>query len=120
MLAERLVARLPGFAEAWNFGPPYHEAKSVECVVQGLCRLWPSKAEWFVTTEPQPHEATNLYLDSAKANSRLQWWPALGLGEALDLTCEWYVAYSKGEDVAALTRDQIRRYLELPDAGGDV
>jgi CDP-glucose 4,6-dehydratase len=113
MLAERLSARLPGFAEAWNFGPAYREARSVEWVVQRLCERWQARAEWFAATENQPFEATNLHLDSAKSNSRLQWWPTLGLEEALDLTCEWYVAYAQQKDVARLTQDQVLRYLRL-------
>lgn len=111
MLAEKLTTHEAGFAESWNFGPPYRDAESVECVMQRLCERWPSHAEWTVTKDPQPHEAMNLYLDPSKANSKLSWWPTLGLEEALDFTCEWYIAYSKGEDIVKVTRDQIHTYL---------
>lgn len=111
-LAERLATEGPGYAEAWNFGPSPGDARTVEWLADRLCGLWPAKVEWHVTQDAQPHETSNLHLDSSKAKARLDWTPAMGLEEAIGLTLEWYVAYAAGRNVAELTRQQVQAFLE--------
>ncbi len=113
MLAERLAADGAEYCEAWNFGPAYSDAKPVRWIMDQLCRLWPTSIEWNVSKQAEPHEAEYLHLDCAKAHTKLLWWPLLRIEQALSMTCEWYIAHSRGEGVVELTREQIHHYSQL-------
>jgi CDP-glucose 4,6-dehydratase len=110
-LAEKLLgdARL---ATGWNFGPRTDESASVGDVADVLARLWSSGASWEQDPADHPHEAATLKLDSTKARLELGWTPRLSLEASLRLTVDWYESYSRGSDVAALMRRQIREYVE--------
>lgn len=54
-----------------------------------------------------PQEARLLTLDCSKARRRLGWTPRLDFQKTVSLTSEWYGAWSRGEDLVALTRRQI-------------
>jgi CDP-glucose 4,6-dehydratase len=110
MLAEQLYQD-PRFATGWNFGPPTDESASVETVVDELVRRWGGSATWRQDPADHPHEAATLKLDSTKARLELGWRPRLSLPDALEITANWYKAYSSGEDLMALTTVQISRYL---------
>ena len=51
-----------------------------------------------------------LKLDSSKAREKLGWAPRWDLLTALNKTVEWHEAWSKKEDVAAVTSAQIHAY----------
>ncbi len=73
---------------------------------------------WHVTEQPQPHEANLLYLDSAKARSKLGWQPVWNLEVTLEKTADWYRAWLL--DKAIISRRQLADYLEAAaDAGID-
>lgn len=99
------------FADAWNFGPEARDVRPVRWIMNRLCELWPQPQRWGYQGCPQPHEAGFLKLDCAKAHAELEWWPALNLDEALQMTVSWYVHMAQGGDMAALTRQQIQNYL---------
>jgi CDP-glucose 4,6-dehydratase len=115
-LAERLWSDA-GFAEAWNFGPAEHDARTVAEVVDTMARLWGGGAGWTRQPGQHPHEAQQLRLDSAKARARLGWTPRLPLEQALAWTVEWYRRHHAGEPARALTEAQIAAYTALPAAG---
>ena len=101
-------------AEAWNFGPPEEDAKSVRWVADYVVDLWGMGARWEADLSGvQPHEARMLSLDSSKARQRLGWRPRWRLGSALKHTVDWYRAFYSGapegqlRDVAV---DQIEQY----------
>jgi CDP-glucose 4,6-dehydratase len=57
-----------------------------------------------------------LYLDSAKARSKLGWQPVWNLDVTLEKTAEWYRAWLL--DKAIISRRQLADYLEsAADAG---
>jgi CDP-glucose 4,6-dehydratase len=109
-LAERLCSGGPSFAEGWNFGPRDEDAKPVEWIVRRMTELWGSGADWQLDSNAQPHEAHYLKLDISKAASRLGWYPALRLDEALQLTVEWTRQCAMGADVKSITLNQIQQY----------
>jgi CDP-glucose 4,6-dehydratase len=92
LLGEKLMGGAPQFAEAWNFGPAADDNRTVAEVLGVLQAHWPELA-WEVTSDLQPHEATLLYLDHAKASTRLGWRPVWSLERALQATADWYRAY---------------------------
>lgn len=110
MLAERLYADGPRFAEAWNFGPHADDAKSVEWIVFQLAEKWADGAHWQIDSGKHPHEAGYLKLDISKAGHSLAWHPILRLSDALDLIVDWTRCQQAGGDLRALTQAQILAY----------
>jgi CDP-glucose 4,6-dehydratase len=111
-MAERLAYYLI-FAKAWNFGPNDTDARSVEWILDNLCRRIPGAA-WQRETAPQPHEAGTLKLDSTKAHQKMGWWPRWNLDTALEKTVNWHLASQQGEDMQAISLLQIVEFLESP------
>lgn len=121
MLAEGLAGGdAAAFAEGWNFGPVQTDAQTVEWVADQLVRKWGSPAAWVRDDAVHPPENPVLRLDATKAAARLGWRPALPLHRTIDWIVEWYRAWSAGDELAGITRDQIERYerLALPEPGG--
>lgn len=110
MLAERLIENGPVFAEGWNFGPRDDDVKTVRWIVERIASYWGEGASWEVDDGEHPHEAGYLKLDISKAVSQLGWKPQLHLDDALDFIVSWAKQRSAGEDVAELTRQQIKHY----------
>jgi len=110
LLAERLYDD-NSYAEAWNFGPDDEDAKPVEWLADRVCRLWGPPASWSNSAEEdQPHEAGFLRLNCDKAKSRLGWLPRMNLDQALGWTVNWYQCFQRGDNVRALTEEQISNY----------
>lgn len=111
LLADRLLAREPGFAEAWNFGPADDDARPVRWIVERMRAAWGGDAAAPVPfSGAVPHEAGLLRLDTSKARARLGWRPALRLEEALGWIVDWHRAVGAGADARAVTLDQIASY----------
>ena len=113
LLAERLWADGPRFAEGWNFGPPAEEARPVAWVVDRLAGQWGPEARWEQEAGLHPHEAHSLRLDCSRARQLLGWEPRLSLDEALSWIVEWHRGYLRGQDLRALSEAQIARYESL-------
>jgi CDP-glucose 4,6-dehydratase len=63
---------------------------------------------WHVTENSHVHEASLLYLDSAKARHKLQWEPVWNFNAAVTKTAEWYRAWL--EQGAVISREQLIDY----------
>ncbi len=113
MLAERLYNGGTAFTGAWNFGPEYRDAKSVEWIVQHLAADWGPSARWELDKTEPPHEAQILKLDWSKAFHELQWYPVLPLEQALAFTVDWYHAWRQSTDMRLHTLSQIEQYTRL-------
>lgn len=109
LLGQKLLEGQKDFATAWNFGPAPEGNRSVAEVLGKLSAQW-SHMHWHVTDMLQPHEATLLYLDSAKARSQLQWQPIWGIDAAIAKTAEWYSAWLTDKDVISIS--QLNQYIE--------
>jgi CDP-glucose 4,6-dehydratase len=115
LLGEQLLAGRAEFSDAWNFGPPPDDNRTVADVLEGLKRHW-SNLEWHTSSASQPHEAKLLYLDCAKARSALAWRPVLSLETSLAMTASWYQHFhATGKP---LTLQQLRVYTEAAAVGG--
>lgn len=112
LLAEKLWAEGAAFAEAWNFGPHEADAQPVQWIVERLAKTWGAGAHWTLDQGAHPHEATYLKLDCSKARARLGWHPQWSIGRALDEIVSWYQSLGQGQDMAAITRAQIRAYSQ--------
>ena len=109
-LAEKLYESGTAFAGAWNFGPSDTDARPVSWIVERLTTLWGEGAAWELDTNPQPHEANYLKLDSSKARTLLEWSPKLSLGTALEWIVSWYKGYQQHSPVRDLVAQDIAHY----------
>jgi CDP-glucose 4,6-dehydratase len=115
MLGQRLLEGRKEFAEAWNFGPEPEGNRTVADMLGQLGDHWPGM-RWHVTAAHQPHEATLLYLDSAKARSQLDWHPVWNFDATLAATAEWYRAWLENREI--VSRCQIDAYVAAAAQAG--
>lgn len=115
LLGQRLLAGDASCAEAWNFGPASQSNCAVGDVLTRLRAHW-SDLRWEVSSEQHPHEASLLYLDSAKAVSRLDWRQVWDLDTALAATATWYHDYMTAGRVQS--RTQLEAFVETARARG--
>ena len=108
LLGRFLLQGDKAYAEAWNFGPEPEGNRTVSEVLGKLNSHW-SSLRWHVTEKPQPHEATLLYLDSAKARGKLHWQPVWNFDTALEKTAGWYRAWLESGRVTSL--EQLVDYI---------
>jgi CDP-glucose 4,6-dehydratase len=102
------------FARAWNFGPDAGSEATVLAVAQALARLWGDGAVAESIAAPgHPHEASLLHLDSSAAHDALGWRPRWHLERALEKTVAWQLAMHHGDDMAAVSLEQIRTQMKL-------
>ncbi len=110
LLAERLFTYGQLDAEGWNFGPIDEDARTVQWIVEHLCKNWGGGATWTLQPGDHPHEASFLKLDVSKARQRLEWTPRWTLETALKHITEWHQAWLKGQDMRTFCLCQITQY----------
>jgi CDP-glucose 4,6-dehydratase len=110
LLAERLYVHGQADAEGWNFGPLDDDARSVQWIVDHICRGWGDGAGYKLLDGEHPHEARFLKLDISKARQRLQWAPRWPLRTALKHVIDWHKAYLGNRDMRAVCLHQILLY----------
>jgi CDP-glucose 4,6-dehydratase len=125
VLADALLTSPGDYEGAWNFGPPPDEPKTVSDLVTMLQRSWEARSgrpSPVAVTEDNdgPPERYELALDPTKAVSLLSWRCRLDLPTAVDWTTEWYAGalQDRSFDPAALSADQLRRYLAAKSPAG--
>lgn len=113
LLSEKLYTEGMRHAEGWNFGPQDSDAKPVSWIVDHMTQLWGEGASWELDGKVQPHEASFLRLDCAKARDRLGWRPQWHIGQTIEKIVEWHKAYDQGGDMHQLSIDQIKTYYQF-------
>jgi CDP-glucose 4,6-dehydratase len=112
LLAESLARQGGELAGAFNFGPGQNDQAEVSQLVELACRLWGNGARCRYEENPDaPHEAGFLWLDSMRAHSSLNWYPAWETRAALTRTMEWYKARAEGADPRELCARDITDLL---------
>ncbi len=115
LLGQRLLEGRREFADAWNFGPHSEANRSVMEMLTSLKAHWPA-LEWEPSVGDQPHEASLLYLDIAKANGVLDWQPVWSLDRALQATSDWYREFQ--EQGVILTGEHLATYVTDAHSAG--
>src|SRR5664280_2112891 len=112
-LGARMLREGRRYEGAWNFGPTDQAGDhSVRWVVERFLGEW-GTGSWVTAggTEPKPHEAHRLSLDSAKARDQLGWAPVWDAQTAVSRTASWYREYYRAPAAAReLVENQIRAY----------
>ncbi len=109
-LAEALLAG-EGRGE-WNFGPGRDSFRTVGDVATLVAELWGDGANWTVSREAHPHEATLLALDAGRAERELGWINRMGFVSAVTATVSWEKAVRSGGSALEVTRKQIDAFLD--------
>jgi CDP-glucose 4,6-dehydratase len=112
VLAERLYRDGMKYAGGWNFGPMESDARTVQWIVEKICRLLPENPGYTIDEGPHPHEANYLKLDCSKAHHELGWWPRWSVDTALQKTVQWYQAYRGHEDMLEVCFKHIADFEE--------
>jgi CDP-glucose 4,6-dehydratase len=123
MLAQGLYTHGTTLSGAWNFGPQYTGAKTVEWIVEYLAARWQNAGpehsaaspRWEIDRGEHPHEAQMLKLDWTKASLELGWHPRLSITQALDMTLDWYRAVQAGGNAREQCLSQLEAYSLSPD-----
>jgi CDP-glucose 4,6-dehydratase len=95
---------------ALNFGPRERTGRSVAELVDAVQAALGAKQGWTQAPGPQPKEMPALALSRDKAEAILGWRPRLDAAQTIEWTADWYKAFAAGEDAAATTLRQIRRF----------
>lgn len=96
--------------EAWNIGPDLNDNHTVDEVAQALIAKLGMGFITYGERGAGPQEASYLTLDCSKIKSRLGWTPCLTFDETLELTASWYLAWSAQQNMADVTRQQIKSF----------
>lgn len=102
-LGQQLLQGDSGCAQAWNFGPDASGNHTVGDVLANIKHDLP-QSHWQVTTDPQPHEAALLQIDSAKARSQLLWQPVWNYEQAIHHTAIWYRKWLESGEVTSIAQ----------------
>jgi CDP-glucose 4,6-dehydratase len=111
LLAQALFEKGSTFASAWNFGPRDEGTQTVERVVNQFSAAWGNNLGWQQDPKAQPHETYLLKLDCSKAHQELGWSPKWSLAQSLEKIVQWHKALEAGNDMKAVSLEQIKQYL---------
>jgi len=105
----------PGmYEEGWNFGPGSIGNVPVSNIAGMVVNDWGSGS--YICDHPDSdkvHEAKFLKLDITKANDLLEWQPINSVGEAINMTVNWYRARAYGvENLQSVSIEQIKIYSD--------
>ena len=114
-LGQYLQEGLVENGEAFNFGPPAGQTKTVLELTHDLIELWGLDPDEYLSIKDETpfHEATLLKLNCDKALSHLHWQSTLGYSQCIQMIVDWYRAYYENmtEKMFPLTVRQISEYV---------
>ena len=118
-LAIKLQTKKMINGEAFNFGPPKNQNKSVMQVVSKLSKQW-RFSDWSIKDEKNKvHEAGLLRLNCSKALNRLDWESTLNFSQTINFTNEWYKNFYEGNtNMQEFSRNQIEKYIDTVNSKG--
>ena len=109
LVGQKLLEGRKEFGTAFNFGPPCEDVLSVEDVILRVKKEWPAVKYRCETAAHQPHEASVLTLDCAKARGMLGWFPIWNFSTAIERTIAWYRDFYETNNVKSET--DLARYV---------
>lgn len=110
ILAEELYKNGQEFSGPWNFGPRDEDCKDVDWLLTKIIEFWPSRANWMLDKEANPHEAKFLKLDCSKAKYHLEWEPRWQAEGTLKRIVAWHQAWKNGREMQEYCLSEIKDY----------
>ncbi len=108
-LAQKLYEEGARYAQGYNFGPREDSVLTVAEVANMTVKYY-GRGEVLIHKRDHLHEAGLLMLNIDKAARELQWTPRWNAETAVQHTIEWYRHFYAGDDMAAVTEQQIRHF----------
>ena len=108
LLGQKLSMGYREIAGPWNFGPNPEGNQTVSEVLRKINKVWKG-IRWHETNSSQPHEATLLYLDSKKAQTKINWQPVWNIDSTLEKTAVWYKHWL--ENGLVVSQEQLKSYV---------
>lgn len=98
---------------AINFGPTSAETVTVGQIANQVQESFGIKGDWLLENTHQPTEKTALALDARLARRVLNWEAKWNAEKTLDMTVNWYKAFSNGQNAYEMTLSQIEEYEKV-------
>lgn len=95
---------------ALNFGPAAAETVTVGQIAEQVQGAFGINTDWRLETTHQPAEKTALALNADLAKQSLGWQAKWNARKTLDMTVDWYRAFSDNQNAFDLTLSQIEDY----------
>jgi CDP-glucose 4,6-dehydratase len=111
LLAKKLYEGDEDISGAWNFGPNESSYLTVEELAGKAIKIL-GRDSYSVQKDDGRREAKTLKLNSRKARELLGWHSVLDIDAVLNFTFEWYKDFYGGKDMAGITNEQIKYFLE--------
>jgi len=114
ILAQMLRKDPQKFSVACNFGPDNLSEKTVAETVSQLASVWNDNANYEISQNNHPHEASFLQLNNDKAKSLLGWKPCMNFEKTIFETILWYKKYyNNNTNLKDFTLKQIKEYENI-------
>ncbi|WP_298505755.1 CDP-glucose 4,6-dehydratase [uncultured Maribacter sp.] len=97
---------------SFNFGPEDDNIRTVESLINKVCKAWGESASYKIEGNDTFHEAGLLRLDISRARQELGWKPKWGMEKTVTQIVDWYKAFSEGQDALELCQKQIEEFLQ--------
>lgn len=112
LLGMHLLNNPQKYSTAFNFGPQFSDALSVEDMLKLAIQSW-GKGEYVIHEEIEPlHEAGLLKLDISKVISELGWYPKMNAKQAVSMTMDWYSEFNANKNnISDFTTNQINNFF---------
>lgn len=99
----------PALAGCYNIGPAEHDCLRTGELATLFCHFWGDGAAWKSCAELDAvHEANFLKLDCSRIRQAIGWTPLWNIETALRYTVDWTKAWMQGDNIAAITDEQIK------------
>lgn len=110
-LAEKLIADVPSIDTSFNFGPNIDDHKPVWLVAEAIAQELGHSTIVSDSNTAQKHEAVMLTLDCSKARQILGWKPRWNFQRTVQMTVDWYKAFSEDTNMKDFTEKQIDDFM---------
>lgn len=103
----------PALAGCYNIGPAERDCLRTRELVALFCKLW-EDGTWKDCADPNAvHETNFLKLDCSRIRQMIGWTPLWNIETALRYTVDWTKAWMQGDNMAAVTDEQIKSHMIL-------